>query len=131
MSPIPRDVCRMNCLAQIAAAGLLALRNPTNAMADLNDNRNEGINSNPGSDEEKEIDEGYSSESEENQNLADEAGGVMSQASERVDTSTGEDKPRKRYVFNDRQKALLEKRVEDRPELKRNQPKLIVVYRRS
>lgn len=126
--------------------------NLMNAIADLDENRNEGINSNTRSEVESaaEIDhedsvpefrnnensiatdKGYFDEllreSEENQNLADgekedEAAGAMSQASERVDTSIGEDKQpkkRKRNVMNDKQIALIETALQDEPEMQRS-----------
>lgn len=130
--------------------------NLMNAIADIDENRNEGINSNTRSEVESaaEIDhednmlefrnnensiaadKGYFDEllreSEENQNLADgekedEAAGVMSQASERVDTSIGEDKQpkkRKRNVMNDKQIALIENALQDEPEMQRSAPLL-------
>lgn len=126
--------------------------NLVNEIADIDENRNEGINSNTRSEVESaaEIDhedsmlefrnnensiatdKGYFDEllreSEENPNLADgekedEAAGVMSQASERVDTSIGEDKQpkkRKRNVMNDKQIALIETALQDEPEMQRN-----------
>lgn len=130
--------------------------NLMNEIADLDENRNEGINSNTRSEVESAADidhedsmhefrnnensiaadKGYFDEllreSEENQNLADgekedEAAGVMSQASERVDTSMGEDKQpkkRKRNVMNDKQIALIEIALRDEPEMQRSAPLL-------